>query len=157
MQTGIDSGIDLGDLRARAERWIADDPDPATQAELRALLGQPDLASTDLADRFAGSLEFGTAGLRGVLGAGSNRMNRAVVARATWGLAEELAAQVPGIAERGVVVGGGRSITATRSTGRTPPRSCRPPTRESPRRWTAPLPLGKWRALPWTRCARAPS
>src|SRR5271166_4988182 len=94
------------ELRARAERWIADDPDPSTRDELRALLGQPDLSSTDLADRFAGSLEFGTAGLRGVIGAGSNRMNRAVVARATWGLAQEILANVPGARERGVIVGG---------------------------------------------------
>lgn len=94
------------DLRARAERWLADDPDPSTQAELRVLLDATDPETTDLADRFAGSLEFGTAGLRGVLGAGPNRMNRAVVARATWGLARELHASVPGAAERAVVVGG---------------------------------------------------
>src|SRR5579862_9706823 len=94
------------DLRGRAERWIADDPDPATRAELRALLSAADLASTDLADRFAGELEFGTAGLRGVLGAGPNRMNRAVVARATWGLAQEILAGVPEARSRVVVVGG---------------------------------------------------
>jgi phosphomannomutase len=97
---------DHADLRAEAERWIADDPDPATREDLRALLARPDLDSTDLADRFAGPLEFGTAGLRGVLGAGSNRMNRAVVARATWGLAQVLLASVPRAAERKVVVGG---------------------------------------------------
>jgi len=85
---------------------MADDPDPATREELRALLAQPDTDATDLADRFAGALEFGTAGLRGVIGAGPNRMNRAVVARATWGLAREILASVPGAAERGVVVGG---------------------------------------------------
>jgi phosphomannomutase len=94
------------DLRARAERWIADDPDPATQAELRALLAQHDLASTDLSERFAGALQFGTAGLRGILGAGPNRMNRAVVARATWGLAQELLTSVPDVAKRAVIVGG---------------------------------------------------
>ena len=94
------------DLRARAQRWIADDPDPATRAELFALLAQPDPDATDLADRFAGALAFGTAGLRGVLGAGPNRMNRAVVARATWGLARELLESVPDAAPRGVVVGG---------------------------------------------------
>ncbi|HEY8040544.1 MAG TPA: phospho-sugar mutase [Polyangiaceae bacterium] len=85
---------------------MAEDPDPRTREELSALLARPDLAATDLADRFSGLLEFGTAGLRGVLGAGPNRMNRAVVARATWGLAQELLASVPGAAERGVVVGG---------------------------------------------------
>ena len=94
------------ELRARAQRWIADDPDPATRAELFSLLAQPDPDRTDLADRFAGALGFGTAGLRGVLGAGPNRMNRAVVARATWGLARELLESVPGAVERGVVVGG---------------------------------------------------
>ncbi len=97
--------MDSDELRARAERWIADDPDPSTRDELRTLLTQPDLSSTDLADRFAGSLEFGTAGLRGVIGAGSNRMNRAVAARATWALAQELLAGVPRAGERGVIVG----------------------------------------------------
>ena len=96
----------LAELRTRAERWMSDDPDPRTRDELRALLASPDVGTSDLADRFAGSLEFGTAGLRGVLGAGPNRMNRAVVARATWGLAEELRASVPDAAARGVVVGG---------------------------------------------------
>jgi phosphomannomutase len=98
--------METAELRARADRWMADDPDPRTRDELRALLASPDLAATDLADRFAGTLEFGTAGLRGVIGAGPNRMNRAVVARATWGLAHEVLASVPGAAERGVVVGG---------------------------------------------------
>jgi phosphomannomutase len=94
------------DLRTRTELWIADDPDPATRNELRALLAQPDVAATDLDDRFAGALQFGTAGLRAILGAGPNRMNRAVVARATWGLAQQLLASVPQAAARGVVVGG---------------------------------------------------
>jgi len=85
---------------------MAEDPDPRTVEELRALLARPDLDATDLADRFAATLEFGTAGLRGVIGAGPNRMNRAVVARATWGVAQELLASVPKAAERGVVVGG---------------------------------------------------
>src|ERR1700722_9530541 len=97
----------LAELRQRAERRIEDDPDPRTRAELGALLAKPDaeLAKTDLEDRFAQALEFGTAGLRGVLGAGPHRMNRAVVARATWGLAQHLLATVPRAAERGVVVG----------------------------------------------------
>ena len=93
------------DLRARAHEWAEQDPDPNTQAELRKLLDAKDLASTDLADRFAGSLEFGTAGLRGVLGAGPNRMNRAVVLRTTWGLATYLKEAVPDVAGRGVVIG----------------------------------------------------
>jgi phosphomannomutase len=94
------------DLRSRAERWIADDPDPFTRAELRTLLAQSDLSTTDLSDRFAGTLEFGTAGLRGVMGAGPNRMNRAVIARATWGLAQEVLAGAAAGATRVVIVGG---------------------------------------------------
>jgi phosphomannomutase len=88
---------------------MADDPDPFTQAELGQLLERGPEGEAELADRFASSLDFGTAGLRGVLGAGPNRMNRAVVARATWGLAQELLASVPAnapVAERVVVVGG---------------------------------------------------
>jgi phosphomannomutase len=99
----------VDDLRALAERWILGDPDPSTRGELRGLLDRAASSAevlADLQDRFAGPLAFGTAGLRGVLGAGPNRMNRAVVARASWALARVLLETVPGAAERGVVVGG---------------------------------------------------
>jgi phosphomannomutase len=76
------------DLRARVDAWIADDPDERDQAELRALLADGGLAAeSELADRFGGRLEFGTAGLRGAVAAGPNRMNRAVVRAATAALA----------------------------------------------------------------------
>src|SRR5919107_3241827 len=78
----------MTDLLDRARAWAAEDPDPATKAELEALIAEGD--SDDLADRFAGTLEFGTAGLRGPLGAGSNRMNRVEVTRAAAGLAAYL-------------------------------------------------------------------
>jgi phosphomannomutase len=95
----------LADLRVRAELWLKEDPDPTTQAELSRLLAEPDLSRTDLADRFSGALEFGTAGLRGVIGAGPNRMNRAVVLRTTCGLARYLLDAVKGARERGVAIG----------------------------------------------------
>ncbi|MEW2442088.1 phospho-sugar mutase [Micromonospora marina] len=84
---------DLDDLRGRAERWLADDPDPADRAELRAVLDGLPATAADLADRFAGPLTFGTAGLRGPLRAGPNGMNLAVVTQAAAGLVGWLAAQ----------------------------------------------------------------
>ncbi|TMR15347.1 phospho-sugar mutase, partial [Nonomuraea turkmeniaca] len=71
-----------------ARLWLAQDPDPDTRAELAALIERADLAA--LRDRFGTKLEFGTAGLRGELGAGPNRMNRVTVMRAAAGLAKVL-------------------------------------------------------------------
>jgi phosphomannomutase len=102
------------DLRDRVTAWITDDPDERDRAELSALLEDavaPDSneraarAAEDLADRFAGRLQFGTAGLRGKVGAGPNRMNRAVVRGTTAALAGWLRYVNPAAAEAGVVIG----------------------------------------------------
>ncbi|WP_437573362.1 phospho-sugar mutase [Sorangium sp. So ce887] len=93
-----------------AERWLAHDPDPETQSELRRLIdaaraGEEGVRA-ELAERFTGPLEFGTAGIRGVLGAGESRMNRAVILRTTAGLARHLLATLGDKARSaGVVVG----------------------------------------------------
>ena len=83
-----------------ARAWGAADPDPATRAELAALVeaaaAGDAAARAELADRFSGTLQFGTAGLRAALGAGPMRMNRVVVLRAAAGVAAHvLAAQTP--------------------------------------------------------------
>ena len=86
---------------AAAREWLAHDPDDATRDELSTLIqraesggesrdASADDAAAELADRFSGPLTFGTAGLRGEVGAGESRMNRATVIRATAGLCAHL-------------------------------------------------------------------
>jgi phosphomannomutase len=94
-------------LAARASAWRAADPDPQTRAELDRLLAGGDTAA--LAERFDGSLAFGTAGIRAEMGAGPMRMNRLVVGRVAAGLARYITAAGPAAAGPGdgvrVVVG----------------------------------------------------
>lgn len=76
------------DLKEQAEAWIAADPDTETRAELEQLLAAGSTA--ELQSRFSSTLKFGTAGLRGELGAGPNRMNRVVVRQTTTALVDYL-------------------------------------------------------------------
>jgi len=87
-----------------AREWLAQDPDAETRSELEALLGDAS-RSEELAERFRGSLQFGTAGLRGVLGAGPMRMNRVLVHKVSAGLGNYLADNLADSKERGVVIG----------------------------------------------------
>ena len=82
------------DLLRRVAAWTEQDPDPQTRQRVNVLLNAAtegsDSAAAELADAFAGRLEFGTAGLRGALGPGPNRMNRVVVGQAAAALATYL-------------------------------------------------------------------
>ena len=85
-----------------AERWLAAEPDDDMRAELEALLAT---GGEELAERFDGRLQFGTAGLRAAVGAGPQRMNRLVVRQAAAGLAQYLLDTDGRARERGVVIG----------------------------------------------------
>ena len=89
-------------MLARAHAWLADDPDLETRLELETLIKTEDEPA--LKERFFGPLEFGTAGLRAVVGAGLARMNRVIVAKATWAVGKHLLASFPDARERGVII-----------------------------------------------------
>lgn len=92
-----------------ARAWLAQDPDPDTRDELAAVIAAAEagdaVAAADLVDRFGTRLAFGTAGLRGRLGAGSNRMNRVLVTQAAAGLAAYLLEKAGPDAPPVVVIG----------------------------------------------------
>ncbi|WP_460774776.1 phospho-sugar mutase [Microbacterium sp. GXF7504] len=96
-------------LLEAARAWRDQDPDAVTRAELDTVIERveagDEAASADLADRFGTRLAFGTAGLRGRLGAGSNRMNRVLVAQAAAGLAGYLLEQAAPGTTPSVVIG----------------------------------------------------
>ena len=93
----------LADLISAASAWADQDPDPETRDELGRLIDNRDVAG--LASRFDARLDFGTAGLRGELGAGPNRMNRVLVAQAAAGLAKFVLENTPAGETPSIVVG----------------------------------------------------
>nr|WP_321274644.1 phospho-sugar mutase [uncultured Vibrio sp.] len=90
-------------MTAIIDQWLARDPDPKTREELQHLVDKN--AQQELNDRFGSRLAFGTAGLRGKVGAGPNRMNRLVIQETATGLGHYLIEQVQDATSRGVVIG----------------------------------------------------
>lgn len=93
----------LQDVTAKANAWLSGNFDAETKKEVQRLLDNSD--KTDLIDAFYQNLEFGTGGLRGIMGVGTNRMNKYVVGMATQGLANYLKKAFAGKKEISVVVG----------------------------------------------------
>ena len=87
----------------KAQKWLAPEYDAETQAEVKRMLENPD--KTDLIEAFYKDLEFGTGGLRGIMGVGSNRMNIYTVGAATQGLSNYLNKCFAGKKDISVVVG----------------------------------------------------
>jgi len=90
-------------VTAKAEKWLTPAYDAATQAEVKRMLDNPD--KTDLIESFYKDLEFGTGGLRGIMGVGSNRMNIYTVGAATQGLSNYLNKNFKNLDQISVVVG----------------------------------------------------
>uniref|UniRef100_UPI00359F552C phospho-sugar mutase n=1 Tax=Porphyromonas loveana TaxID=1884669 RepID=UPI00359F552C len=93
----------LEQVRTKARTWLGSGYDASTQEAVRAMLDNAD--TTELVDAFYRDLEFGTGGLRGIMGAGSNRMNRYTVAAATQGLANYLLREFATLPQISVAIG----------------------------------------------------
>lgn len=93
----------MKEVIAKANSWLGDGYDEETKVEVRRMLDAED--KTELIDSFYRDLEFGTGGLRGIMGAGSNRMNKYTVGAATQGLANYLKVAFKDLPEVSVVVG----------------------------------------------------
>jgi hypothetical protein len=93
----------LAQVRAKANGWLASGYDAETRAEVQRLLDKPD--TTELVEAFYKDLEFGTGGLRGIMGVGSNRMNRYTVGAATQGLANYLKREFASLPQISVAIG----------------------------------------------------
>ena len=93
----------LEKVRAKAQTWLSNSYDPETRAQVQALLDKED--PSELIDAFYKDLEFGTGGLRGIMGVGSNRMNIYTVGAATQGLSNYLKAEFSDLEQIKVVIG----------------------------------------------------
>ena len=93
----------LNEVIAKATTWLNGNYNEETKAEVRRLLESED--KTELIESFYRDLEFGTGGLRGIMGAGTNRMNIYTVGAATQGLSNYLKAQFPDLPQISVVIG----------------------------------------------------
>ena len=93
----------LQEVTAKAQTWLSESYDEQTRAEVQAMLDNED--KTDLVESFYKTLEFGTGGLRGIMGAGCNRMNIYTVGSATQGLANYLKEAFKDLPQISVVVG----------------------------------------------------
>ncbi|RYU71405.1 phospho-sugar mutase [Aliivibrio finisterrensis] len=90
-------------MMQKITNWLSRDPEPRTREELQYLVDIGNMA--ELKDRFSSRLQFGTAGLRGMVGAGPNRMNRLVIQETATGLGHYLIDNITNASERGVVIG----------------------------------------------------
>ncbi len=93
----------LSQVTKKAQQWLGSSYDDETRAAVKAMLDNED--KTDLIESFYKDLEFGTGGLRGIMGAGTNRMNKYTVGAATQGLANYLHEAFPNLPEIRVAVG----------------------------------------------------
>ncbi|MBE6263148.1 MAG: phospho-sugar mutase [Prevotella sp.] len=93
----------VAQCEARAKEWLSPSFDEATRKEVQAMLDDED--KSNLIDAFYRNLEFGTGGLRGIMGAGTNRMNKYIVGMATQGFANYINKTFPGRNDLSVVVG----------------------------------------------------
>jgi phosphoglucomutase len=93
----------IAQCEARAKEWLSPAFDEETRKEVQAMLDAED--KTPLIDAFYQNLEFGTGGLRGIMGAGTNRMNKYIVGMATQGFANYILKAFPGRKDLAVVVG----------------------------------------------------
>ncbi|MCR4789715.1 MAG: phospho-sugar mutase, partial [Treponemataceae bacterium] len=93
--------MDKTEILARAKKYIAEEQDETFKKEVEELVAKNDY--TELEDRFFQDLEFGTAGLRGIIGGGTNRMNTLIINKATQGLANYFIKTFPEKAKNGTL------------------------------------------------------